>query len=65
VVEENYIFRCFKPILIAKYNEMIKSRRIKRAGYVTRMGRRKMQIEFLCESQEGKDYEDDPGLIGA
>jgi hypothetical protein len=37
-------------------NKMIKSRRMKCAGHVARMGRRGMQIGFLWESQEEKDH---------
>jgi hypothetical protein len=35
---------------------MIKSRRMRWAGHVTRMGRRGMHIEYWCESQKERDH---------
>jgi hypothetical protein len=34
---------------------MIKSRRMRRAGYVARMGRRGMHVELWCESRKERD----------
>jgi hypothetical protein len=35
---------------------MIKSRRIRWARHVARLGRKGMYIGFWCESQKGRDY---------
>jgi hypothetical protein len=43
---------------------MIKSRRTRWAGHVTRMGRKEMHIGFWCESQKESDHYEDQDVGG-
>jgi hypothetical protein len=43
---------------------MIKSRRMRWAGYVARMGRRGMHIGYLWESQKERDHWEDQDVGG-
>jgi hypothetical protein len=43
---------------------MIKSRRMRLAGYVAGMGRREMHIGFCCESQKERDHQEDISVDG-
>jgi hypothetical protein len=43
---------------------MMKSRRMRWAGHVARMGRRGMHIEFWWENQKERDHEEDQDVGG-
>jgi hypothetical protein len=43
---------------------MIKSRRMRRAGHVTRMGRRGINIGYWWESQKERDHQEDQDIGG-
>jgi hypothetical protein len=43
---------------------MIKSRRMRRAGHVARMGRRRMHIGYWWESQKERDHWEDQDVGG-
>jgi hypothetical protein len=43
---------------------MIKSRMIRWAGHVARMGRRRMHIGYWCESQKQRDNYEDQEVCG-
>jgi hypothetical protein len=44
--------------------KMIKSRRMRWAGHVARMGRRGMRIGYWWESQKERDHQEDEDVCG-
>jgi hypothetical protein len=49
------------PIIIT----MIKSRRMRRAGHVARMGRRLIHVEFWLETHKERDHYKEPDVGGS
>jgi hypothetical protein len=43
---------------------IIKSRRMRWAGHVARIGRRGMHIAFWCEGQKERDHQEDLDVVG-